>query len=393
MRAPDPLALPAVPPPAPDGHRLRDIALVALLVAAMLMPLAGLFAASHPATLRFENRAITPWPSWAVEMRWRDRAAALERAFADRFGGRDRLIEAHHVLNAVVFGRSPVPKVLIGSEGWLYFTGEDTRALDRFHRGVPTIADADLARVVDELAKRASLLATHGIAYVVTVVPDKATVYPQHLPAWVQRASATPLDRLAEALRRDGRVRFVDLRAPLQAASAREPTYHRTDSHWNVAGAAVGYEALLAALRDALPQRQEALAPRPLPDLAPDRYSGDLAAMLGLPQRFDEPDARPLWRLLQQGGPCGARDAAQSTGAREVHLCDAPRRPALVMWRDSMAIPLVPLLAPHFRRALFVAGPFDLALAVAERPDAVIEAMVERRMLSPLDAPVRPVNP
>ena len=61
--------------------------------------------------------------------------------------------------------------------------------------------------------RRERFLAAHGIAYVVTIAPDKATIYPEHLPGWAtQLAPRTPLDRLTDALRVDGTVRYVDLR-------------------------------------------------------------------------------------------------------------------------------------------------------------------------------------
>ncbi len=36
--------------------------------------------------------------------------------------------------------------------------------------------------------RRREWLAARGIAYVVTVVPEKFTIYPEHLPAWVTKS-------------------------------------------------------------------------------------------------------------------------------------------------------------------------------------------------------------
>ena len=41
-----------------------------------------------------------------------------------------------------------------------------------------------------------------------------------------------------DALRADGRIRFVDLRAALESAKPGRRLYYLTDSHWNFAGAA-----------------------------------------------------------------------------------------------------------------------------------------------------------
>ena len=156
------------------------------------------------------------------------------------------------------------------------------RSLDRHYRGTLPF-DAGPEAVAREFARRHDALAARGIAYVVVVVPEKFTIYPEHLPAWVVRAPQTPLDRVAAAVRADGRVRFVDLRAPLVAAKGAEPVYYLTDSHWNVRGASVGYEALMREVQAALPGRIATVAPARCPLRAPRRFL----------QRRPGPHARP----------------------------------------------------------------------------------------------------
>src|SRR6185436_13342117 len=137
-------------------------------------------------------------------------------------------------------------------------------------------------------------LAARGIGYVVVVVPEKFTIYPEYLPAWIARSPLpSPYDRVRAAVERDGRVTFVDLRAPLLAAKARERLYFQTDSHWNYNGAVVGYAELMRAVQQALaPGALPTIAPAPRPVYVPgvDYYSGDLVQMLGLPSRLVRED-------------------------------------------------------------------------------------------------------
>ena len=74
----------------------------------------------------------------------REYPARFERFFDDRFGLRGKLVDADHWVKAIVFGVSPVSKVLIGKSGWLYFRGEDSKAFDRWYRGNETVPDATL---------------------------------------------------------------------------------------------------------------------------------------------------------------------------------------------------------------------------------------------------------
>jgi hypothetical protein len=400
----DPLALPPVPPPAPATHPWRDRALAALFVLAVALPgLSLVVTGSRPMT-RFENRATAAWPAAATAWtRPREFTAAFDRAFADRFGGRDALIRLHHGAKALAFRVSPVHNVMLGQDGWLYFLGEDGKALDRHYRGAAPFTDAEVGALVGELRRRRDFLAAQGIAYVVAVVPDKFTVYPEHLPPGTTRMAATPLDRAAAALAQEPRMQFVDLRAPLAAAKARERLYYLTDSHWNYAGATVGYEAIMAAvqraLRDGGRASLPAIAPAPRPPYVPgkDVYRGDLARMLGQPRRYTEPDPAPLAKVLEQAADRCARrvaippEPALYPPAQEPQIfeCTAPALPRAVVYRDSMAVPLIPLLAQNFARSVFLTSrKLDPALIAREQPDVVVEELVERTLDAPAAFPL-----
>ena len=389
--AADPPALPPVPDPAPAAHPLRDFALaLAFVVTLSAIGLAAFKAPARP-NLVFENRAITPWPAfeWSTAF-----PASFERAFGDRFGARDAMLRLHHLALVYGFNVSPAPNVLIGRDRWLYFLGEDGRSIDRNYRGLLPIADGELAAIVAELRRRQQFLGSLGIPFIVTIVPDKFTVYPEHLPAWMAKAAApTPLERLIRMIEADSSVRFVDLRAPLTAAKARERVYYATDSHWNMLGAAVGYDAIMREVQRALPAgRLAEIAPPKLPPYVAgvDVYSGDLAINLGLPPRYREPDYAPIVKIFVGPWPaCGKRVDSGADEGFEFYACDKPGLPRAVMYRDSMAIPLIPLLSENFSRIVYVSSArLDPALIAREKPDVVIEEMVERAMFGPAGYPM-----
>lgn len=386
----DPLALPRVPPPAPDRHRRRDIAACVLFVAAIAAMGVGAFRPRAGAALEVENRALAPWPAPA----WtRAFPAAFERAFADRFGGRDALLRLHNRTLVRAFEVSPAPNVLLGRDGWLYFKGEDGQSFDRYYRGTLPVYDDEIRRVIDELSRRRRFLAAHGIGYVVTIAPDKATIYPEHLPRWATRvAQHSPLDRLTDAIRTDGTLRYVDLRGALQDAKARERVYYATDSHWNYLGATVAYRKLMQAVDDALGSRSTPAAPVTRPPYVPgvDIYHGDLARMTGDMNRFPEPDYAPLGKILASPQQrCAQRIDPGSDRGVERYACARAGLPRAVVYRDSMAIPLIPMLSENFSRVAYVSSQrLYPAFVLQERPDVVIEEMVERAMLAPAATPM-----
>ncbi len=386
MSMADPLALPPVPAAARADQPWRDRLLGTLFVIGLAWPGLALISTWKATTTRFENRTMAPWPAPALA---REFPPAFERAFADRFGGRDFLVRQHHGTLLRWFGVSALATVLPGRDGWYYWLGEDGLSLARHYRGTAGFEQAYVDATVAELARRHDWLAARGIAYVVVVVPEKYTIYPEHLPAWVAPAAGpTPYDRVSDAILRDGRVRFIDLRPALRSAKARERLYFQTDSHWNYNGAVIGYREIMRAVVDALPPgTRPAIAPAPRPAYVPgvDYYSGDLVGMLGLSSRVREDDVAPLGKVLGDAGSrCARRTDKDEFPGFEFYACGKPGLPRAVILRDSMAIPLIPLLSENFSRVVFASTrKLDRALIERERPDIVIEELVERSLHAP----------
>jgi len=387
----DPLSMPPVPEPAQAKHPRRDRIVALLFALGLAAPLLALtFTWSRTMTL-FEKRPMAPWPAFEMATSF---PPAFERAFADRFGGRDQLIRWHHASLLELFGVSALATVMPGRDGWFYWLGEEGLSLDHHYRGVADFPKAYVDATVAELVRRRDWLAARGMAYVVAVVPEKFTIYPEYLPAWVARSvQPSPYDSVVAALQGSG-IALIDLRLALRAAKAHDRVYYKTDSHWNYNGAVVGYDAIMREVQRVLsPDRLPHIVPPPRPTHVPgvDTYSGDLIDMLGLPGRIREDDVAPLGKILRDGASrCGKRVDAPPIPDIETYVCDRPGLPRAVVYRDSMAIPLIPLLAENFSRVVFVTSRrLDPALIERERPDVVIEQMVERTLHAPGALPMK----
>ncbi len=434
----DPLALPPVPPRASGAHPWRDRIVAAVFALALAVPLVGAIKKRNLEMTAYENRRTAPWPAAPSGLTtFRRFPPAFEAAFADRFGGRDKLIALHHATDKDIFGISPVANVLLGRDGWLYFLGEDGTSLDRDYRGTTPYSPNEAGQVAAELKRRrdflASLgiayvatagstgedgksldrdrgvsiprrtrlkrrrdfLASLGIAYVVAIVPDKYTIYPEFLPPWIARVRGeTRLDRLYAALGKYPDVDVLDLRPALRAAKEHDRLYYKTDSHWNYLGAMAGYDALIAAVKARVPAVPGVPGERPPYDRGLDFYSGDLTMLLGMSDTLREDDVAPIGKVLSNAERHCAkqsdeRPAAAPPAETLVYLCNRPELPTALVYRDSMAISLIPLLSENFRRVVYVSDRrLDPALVKAEKPDVVIEEMVERSMHGPAALPM-----
>jgi hypothetical protein len=372
-------------------------ALVAFFATALSIGLLGSF--RDRADFADENRRPAPLPGLSSSTQdWLAFPGRFERYFNDHFGLRRRLLEIDHWAMAAIFGVSSVPTVLVGKQGWLYFLGEDGEALDRWYRGVGAFTDTDIVALRAELLRRREFLDRLGIVYVVVVAPEKYSVYPEFLPDWVTRvAPLAALDRIAADLSHYPELHFVDLRAALRQAKQSERLYYKTDSHWNFLGATVGYRVLSSEIGRLLPEFTTAPPERPPFDPAVDFYSGDLARMVGAEGRFREDDVAPVWKVLaDESKRCARRNPAGEAPSVESYVYACPRAPrySALVYRDSMAIPLIPLLSENFSRTTYVSSrEMDPALVERLEPDLVIEELVERSLNAPLAFPLKIPKP
>jgi hypothetical protein len=95
-----------------------------------------------------------------------------------------------------------------------------------------------------------------------------------------------------------------------------------------------------------------------------------------------EDDVAPLGKVLADAANrCARRIDKDEYPGFEYYVCDRPGLPRAVILRDSMAIPLIPMLSENFSRVVYViTREFDGALIEREKPDIVIEEFVERSL-------------
>ena len=381
----DSLRLPAVPPPAPATHPWRDRVLIAIV--AVLLPVMAWVDPLGGAAIKWEKRRASTWPPMALLKSPAQFGADFSQAFADRFGMRSALILAQHRALVDIFGVSPVSNIMIGRDGWLFWLGEDGQSLERHYRGTRWVSDFEVDAYVDEVRRRHAYLRARGIAYLTVIVPEKFTIYPEHLPSWVHPGhDPTLLARTIDRLAKDGTVPYVDLRPLLREAKSRETIYYLTDSHWTLAGGAVGYMAIMRAVQTLLPGRIPSIAPPVRPPYVPGRdvYWGDLARMIGIPGEFEEPDYLPLYRTRRDPAGVGlrARLITADVDAFRTYAHPDASLPRLLMNRDSMGHALMPMLAENFSQSTFVvASSLDRKRIDDLRPDIVIDEIVERGMV------------
>lgn len=307
-----------------------------------------------------EDPASRKRPSFS-RSRYRFFPREFESYFNGSFGLRGPLVRLHNTLRVFGLRTAPLPQVVLGRAGWLYYDGDpvgDGVSLADF-RGEALYPPGTADLIAVKVATQAKWLADRGIPYAVVVGPNKESIYPDFLPDSAgPPGGRTRLDQVSEALSRHD-LPIVDPRGALLAAKQLGPLYFKTDTHWTPLGALIAYRELIGRLREVetrlVPVRLEDYTVRALPST--DRV-GDIAWLLSLGGRFTDWDAvveprDPSWPGEQRLGK-------------------------VLLFRDSFGEALVPFLRRHFREVTAVPGPISFGKIEEEKPDVVLFEVAER---------------
>lgn len=364
----------AVPPqPAADRH-----APLAWLVAGLLA--LGLIGALVSLTTARDDGATFDLHGWRDGTLGRQLDRAIEVPYARTLHGWEAALRYR------LFGDLG-PQVKEGCPGWLFYRDGLQPAGD----GGNGEGDAPVEARISTLHAYANALRASGIALVVVTVPDKARVESGALCGLQQAPVMTRrLERWQRALDEAG-VKRVDLLAPLQRA---DPSYYRTDVHWNARGADAAAQVVSGAVLPLLGARGDTRFAHSQAPAAP--RVGDLLQLAGL---ADVPDA---WR------PAPDLDAQETlTPERGGGLLDAGP-PAEVMLagssfsrRSAFAERLGERLGREVWNVSLDDGQFDRALQTmwAKRASwpasvrVVIWEMSEDALSMPAAAPPSPAQP
>jgi hypothetical protein len=285
-------------------------------------------------------------------------------------------------------GVSPSSTVLIGRQGWWYYT--DDGAMDDIVAATP-MPEAALARWAASIGDTRAWLAQRGIPYLFVLTPDKHAVYPEFLPASVRPLGPWRGDQFArEMTARLPPGTVLALKDALVARKPIERVFHRTDTHWNGRGALLAWQAIASWMRA---QGFDAPASEAFDTVSARAVGQDLPRMLGLEGQVTEDALDVVPRMPRRarvvepaGAPIGAELGRLVTEHPDTSL------PRMVIFRDSFMTGVMPFLAEHCSRCVFLwQRDVDPAVIAQEHPDIVIHQMVGRRLQTYL--PYNPFRP
>jgi alginate O-acetyltransferase complex protein AlgJ len=339
------------------GRYLRILG-IGFFLFILWMPSLDMLAPFLPSPQNSEKRALMqrPKPTWRT---LGDFPKSFERYFNDHFGGRSLLIRWNNYLSIKWLGESPLKSILLGKEGWLFYTLDKEMA---DHQGLVHFSKEELETIRQNIGRQARRLRELGIPYCILVCPDKESIYPEYLPkGFAPAATVTRLDQILGHLGPEERKVILDVREPLRESKKQYPVYSRTDTHWNSFGAFTAYQKLMESFSASLP----GMRPLPLSDFSlsvkTTNGQGDLAEMACLAGWLQDQEVRMIPKT-------------QSLGVGK-------KISKAVIFHDSFIHTLKPFLEPHFDRIIFQHWGkqfFDFQVIERERPTLVVFEIGER---------------
>jgi alginate O-acetyltransferase complex protein AlgJ len=330
--------------------------------------------------LRTEMRKLYPWvfvlAFWAVLIAPISKGSLTVTSLQNDFRGHDRLIQLFNTVRSKI-GDRIFPNAIIGDVGWLYYTGD--RSMDDY-QGTNPYTDAELAGYQKSFDALYDYLQQKGIAMLVVIAPDKNTIYPQYLPASIEKTPAkTRLDQFQDFMNEHGKTPVIDLRPDLLAASQTADVYYQTDTHWNPFGGYVAYKTVFSSLSQQIPT----LVAHPLSDYEESHWP---PVTFGIPIMMGMPNIQEDYLTLDPRFKTG-------TEVVEIPLLDGNKvrisrnqnqqLPSALIFHDSFFDVVIPFMEPHFRQTTSIfrtglPGLWNINWVDQVHPDVVIIEYVER---------------
>lgn len=334
---------------------------IIIVFAILLVPFLGMsFWATDRTT---ENTTLSEWPAFVKD--GKPNINYLEDMgdyFEDHFAFRLQMLTANAMIWSKGFDTSTTDQVVTGKDDWLYFSG----TMDDY-TGRDLLSDRELKAIVHNLSLMDSYVEFCGGRLIVTVAPNKNTLYNSAMPYYYQKGETSNLERLVPLLEEAG-IEYVDLTETFQNED--EVLYFKRDSHWNNKGALLAYNTIM----DAMGREHETYAN--VPTVTEKDHIGDIDEILY--PLAAEPEENIYYS--KDWGFDYVNDVTDNMD-EWIETVNPDKDGTLLMYRDSFGESILPFFADEYNKAYFSRlVPYNMENLIQYQPDTVIVERVERQI-------------
>lgn len=212
---------------------------VALCMLLCIIPSVGMI--FNPTTQAIGNEQMTALP----EIKTEDGAfnvhyfTELGSYFETHFAYRPQVITADATIQASVFNVSNLDSVIVGSDGYLYYSSSVNDYL-----GKDTLNNRQINSVIHNLSIVQDYTNSCNVDFLFTIAPNKNTLYPDYMPYYYkQKVSGTHNRDLFNKSVQNSDLNYLNLFDVFE--NKNEVLYFKRDSHWNNKGALLAYNSIM----------------------------------------------------------------------------------------------------------------------------------------------------
>lgn len=328
----------------------------------MVLPFVGMiFCPTNETT---ENIKLAEWPSVFKEGGWNENYLSdVGKYFEDHFAFRQELVTINSFLRGNVLRESTTQQVIVGKNDWLYYGG----TLNDY-QGKNLMSQREIHMLSHNIKLIQQYVESQGSRFVLTVVPNKNSLYNENMPYYYQKGNESNLKNIVEPFKEEG-INYLDLYEIFKEKE--EILYFQRDSHWNNKGALLAYNALM----NYLGKDHETYLNVPY-DVEMS-HEGDLDKML-----------YPLATTLEKEYVYDKEwnyeyiNDVKDNMEEWIETESEGKEEVLLMFRDSFGESLLPFVAEEMGKAYFSRlVPYNLTQVEQYNPNYVVIEKVERNLM------------
>lgn len=328
-----------------------------------------------------DNRSLATAPELSVK-NLNEFPTLYENYFNDNFGFRTQLIKTYFLLKYKLFKTSTLSlqndKAYFGKDDFIFYK------LDNEYNDVQSkvrFTQQELENIKKDVLSEDLYLKNKNIKFFVVIAPNKSTIYRDELPIYLKYSSSRHrIDQIID-LFKDTDVNIVDLRPVLLSAKKNRRIYCKTDTHWNQAGAFLGYKAIIKEIQKDYPTLK-ALSLNDFKIENEKLSCGDLTTMLGLKGILTE--TIPVLHYNKNPHSTKISNVKFDSLGSNIDVLKYENKPQnapnVMVFRDSFFTSIVPMFAETFKNTIYIKSKPDNKVIEKEKPDIVIMEIVERNI-------------
>tara|TARA_R110000868_G_scaffold150063_3_gene372961 strand:+ start:21589 stop:23301 length:1713 start_codon:yes stop_codon:yes gene_type:complete len=305
-----------------------------------------------------------------------------EEYYNDNFGFRKKLISFGALTKVKLFSTSPdLEKVIVGENKWLFYWN---KAIKSSYLKENPFNCTSLDNFGNNLKKIDKLLREQNKTFIVTIYPNKHTIYEEKIPTRFKHLKNEGENRLEQlySYLKSNNIQYVNHIEMLLSKKKLDVLYLKNDSHWNSLGAFYAYQNIIDEISKS---REQVKKPLGIEDFKVERIEnynkGDLLDLLGI-------DNSGLWlkdtyikltplkevkleMILNKFG----------SGSISVENSDSDNNDVALFFGDSYSVELMKLLPLSFKKTILVRD-LNLNERLIEQinPNIIVYGMVERNL-------------